>query len=83
MAMYEAADRGEITADEAYLLVGILLSAAADTTVMTMANAIRAFSEFPDQFDLVRANPPLAALLEKRGKLQERYDALLREHPPR
>ena len=33
--------------------------------------------------DLVRANPPLAALLEKRGKLQERYDALLREHPPR
>ena len=59
MAMYEAADRGEITADEAYLLVGILLSAAADTTVMTMANAIRAFSEFPDQFDLVRANPQL------------------------
>jgi 4-methoxybenzoate monooxygenase (O-demethylating) len=59
MAMYEAADRGEITADEAYLLVGILLSAAADTTVLTMANAIRAFSEFPDQFDLVRENPQL------------------------
>ena len=59
MAMYEAADRGEITADEAYLLVGILLSAAADTTVITMANAIRAFSEFPDQFDLVRSDPKL------------------------
>ena len=59
MAMYEAADRGEITQDEAYLLVGILLSAAADTTILTMANAIRAFSEFPDQFDLVRAEPKL------------------------
>ncbi|MEN9704406.1 MAG: hypothetical protein RLZZ393_285 [Pseudomonadota bacterium] len=59
MAMYEAADRGEITTDEAYLLVGILLSAAADTTVLTMANAIRAFSEFPDQYALVRENPQL------------------------
>ena len=47
MAMYEAADRGEITLAEAELLVGILLSAAADTTVLTMANALRAFSEFP------------------------------------
>ena len=59
MAMYEAADRGEITQEEAYLLVGILLSAAADTTILTMANAIRAFSEFPDQFDLVRSDPKL------------------------
>ena len=59
MAMYEAADRGEITADEAYLLVGILLSAAADTTVITLANAVRAFSEFPDQLELVRNEPKL------------------------
>jgi cytochrome P450 len=59
MAMYEAADRGEITADEAYLLVGILLSAAADTTVLTLASAIRAFCEFPDQYALVRSDPSL------------------------
>jgi cytochrome P450 len=59
MAMYEAADRGEITQDEAYLLVGILLSAAADTTVLTMANTLRAFSEFPDQYALVRQDPTL------------------------
>ena len=59
MAMYEAADRGEITQDEAYLLVGILLSAAADTTVITLANAVRAFSEFPDQLALVRNEPKL------------------------
>jgi 4-methoxybenzoate monooxygenase (O-demethylating) len=60
MAMYEAADRGEITAAEAELLVGILLSAAADTTVLTLANTIRAFSEFPDQYQLVRSEPKLA-----------------------
>jgi 4-methoxybenzoate monooxygenase (O-demethylating) len=60
MAMYEAADRGEVTVQEAELLVGILLSAAADTTVITLANTLRAFSEFPDEFQRVRANPALA-----------------------
>ena len=60
MQMFLAADRGEITHDEAKLLVGILLSAAADTTIITLANAIRAFAIFPDQYQLVRANPSLA-----------------------
>jgi cytochrome P450 len=60
MQMYRAADRGEITPDEANLLVGILLSAAADTTVMTLATAIRAFSLFPEQYALVRGNRSLA-----------------------
>src|SRR3984957_16007728 len=59
MAMYEAADRGEVTTQEANLLVGILLSAAADTTVLTLANTIRAFCEFPDQYQLVRCDPTL------------------------
>ena len=56
MQMFLAADRGEITQDEAKLLVGILLSAAADTTVMTLGNAIRAFALFPEQYLLVRAD---------------------------
>lgn len=59
MQMYLAADRGEITQAEAKLLVGILLSAAADTTVMTLANAIRAFALFPDQYQLVRSDRSL------------------------
>ena len=59
MAMYEASDRGEVTVQEANLLVGILLSAAADTTVLTLANTIRAFCEFPDQYQLMRSNPSL------------------------
>ena len=59
MQMFLAADRGEVTQDEAKLLVGILLSAAADTTVMTLATAIRAFALFPEQYQLVRADPSL------------------------
>jgi 4-methoxybenzoate monooxygenase (O-demethylating) len=59
LAMYEAADRGEVTVQEAELLVGILLSAAADTTVMTLANTLRAFAEFPEEFQRVRQQPSL------------------------
>jgi cytochrome P450 len=59
MQTFLAADRGDITHDEAQLLIGILLSAAADTTVITLANAIRAFSLFPGQYRLVRANRSL------------------------
>jgi cytochrome P450 len=57
MAMFHAADRGEITAAEAKLLVGILLSAAADTTVMTLGTAIRAFCLFPEQYEALRQDP--------------------------
>ena len=60
MQMFLAADRGAITEGEAKLLVGILLSAAADTTVMTVSTAMRAFSLFPDQYRELRRDPSLA-----------------------
>jgi cytochrome P450 len=60
MQMFLAADRGQITQDEAKLLVGILLSAAADTTVMTLSTAMRAFSLFPDEYQKLRSDPALA-----------------------
>jgi cytochrome P450 len=59
MQMFLAADRGQVTQDEAKLLVGILLSAAADTTVMTVSTAIRAFSLFPEQYEMLRREPAL------------------------
>lgn len=59
MMLFEAADRGLITEAEAKLLVQILLSAAADTTVMTISTAIRAFCEFPEQYELLRRDPSL------------------------
>jgi cytochrome P450 len=59
MQMFLAADRGQITQAEAKLLVGILLSAAADTTVMTVSTAMRAFSLFPEQYAELRRDPSL------------------------
>ncbi|HUN74215.1 MAG TPA: cytochrome P450 [Steroidobacteraceae bacterium] len=60
MQMFRAADEGQITEPEAKLLIQVLLSAAADTTVMTAATALRAFSLFPEQYQLLRAEPGLA-----------------------
>ena len=59
MQMFLAADRGQVTQDQAKLLVQILLSAAADTTVMTVSTAMRAFSLFPDQYRKLRQDPTL------------------------
>jgi 4-methoxybenzoate monooxygenase (O-demethylating) len=58
--IYEAADRGEITQDEAPLLTRTLLSAGLDTTVYTLCNAIISFANFPEQWALVHANPAIA-----------------------
>jgi 4-methoxybenzoate monooxygenase (O-demethylating) len=58
-ATYALADAGEITHDEAKLLVMTILAAGSDTTVITMATAIRAFCEFPGEWRKLRANPAL------------------------
>ena len=71
--MYLAADRGEITQEEAHLLVMTILSAGADTTVITMANAIRAFCQFPDQWKALQAEPKL---------LRNAFDEALRWDSP-
>jgi cytochrome P450 len=73
MQMYLAADRGQITEQEAHLLVMTILSAGADTTVITMANAIRAFCQFPDQWKALQAEPSL---------LRNAFDEALRWDSP-
>ena len=55
--IYAAADRGQVTMDEAKLLLQTVLSAGADTTFITMANALRAWALFPDQYAALRGNP--------------------------
>lgn len=57
--LFDAADRGQITQAEAKLLLQTVLSAGADTTYITMANALQAWSLFPDEYAKVRANPKL------------------------
>lgn len=57
--MYAAADRGEISQDDAKLLTMTILSAGADTTVITMGNALNAFARFPEQYQILRDDPSL------------------------
>jgi len=55
--IYAASDRGQVTLGEAKLLLQTVLSAGADTTFITMANALRAWAEFPDEYARLRAEP--------------------------
>ncbi len=71
--MYAAADRGEISAQDAKLLTLTILSAGADTTVITMANAINAFARFPEQYKILRDDPSL---------LRNAFDETLRWDSP-
>jgi len=71
--MYAAADRGEISEQDAKLLTLTILSAGSDTTVITMANALNAFARFPEQYQILRNDPSL---------LRNAFDEALRWDSP-
>lgn len=58
--IYEAADRGEVTNDEAGLLLRSFLSAGVDTTVSAFTAALWCLATNPSQWEALRANPSLA-----------------------
>jgi len=58
--LYAAADAGEITHEEAGMLVRTMLSAGLDTTIFTLGNALFCFSRYPEQWAIVRDNPAIA-----------------------
>ncbi len=58
--IFQAADAGEITQDEAPMLVRSFLSAGIDTTVNALGNAVLCLAQHPDEFAKLRANPALA-----------------------
>jgi 4-methoxybenzoate monooxygenase (O-demethylating) len=60
MGVYEAADRGDCSADEAERLVRSFLSAGVDTTVNGIGNMMLAFAENLGEWAKLRANPKLA-----------------------
>ena len=55
--IWEAVDRGEITADQAPLLVRSLLAAGLDTTIYGLGNALWCLATNPDQYALLHADP--------------------------
>lgn len=57
--IYKAADAGEITEDEAGLLVRSLLTAGLDTTIFGIGAILYCFASFPEQWRVLRENPEL------------------------
>lgn len=58
--VFEAADRGECSHEEAGRLVRSFLTAGIDTTVNGIGNMVRAFADHPEQWATLRADPALA-----------------------
>ncbi|WP_228002827.1 cytochrome P450 [Nocardia australiensis] len=57
--IWEASDRGELTADQAPLVVRSLLSAGIDTTVHGVAAILHAFATHPNEWQRLRSEPQL------------------------
>jgi 4-methoxybenzoate monooxygenase (O-demethylating) len=58
--VWEGVDRGEITADQAPLLVRSLLSAGLDTTIYGLGNALYCLATNPEQYERLHADAGLA-----------------------
>ncbi len=58
--VYAAADAGEITEEEAGMLVRSMLSAGVDTSVTALGSAVWCLANNPDQFERLKAEPKLA-----------------------
>ncbi|MFI5626171.1 cytochrome P450 [Nocardioides sp. NPDC051685] len=61
-AIWEAADRGDITQAQAPLIVRSLLSAGVDTTVHAIAAVLHGFLTAPDQWQVLRRSPSAARI---------------------
>ncbi|MBI1622026.1 cytochrome P450 [Aquamicrobium zhengzhouense] len=58
--IYAAAHSGEISHEDAGMLVRAFISAGIDTTVFGIGNTLMALIERPEQWDLLHANPSMA-----------------------
>ena len=77
--IHAAADTGEVTRDEAEILVRSLLTAGVDTTVNGLGAALYCLARFPAQFDRLRADPSLArAAFEEAVRLESPVQTFFR-----
>jgi cytochrome P450 len=72
MQIFDAVDSGELSEDEAGMLVRSFLSAGIDTTVYGLGNALYCLARYPEQWKALRENPALI-----RGAFEEvlRFEA--------
>lgn len=72
--IYEAADTGEITHEQAPMLVRSFLSAGVDTTINGIANVLLTLARHPDEYAKLHANPALARQSFEEGL---RYESIV------
>jgi 4-methoxybenzoate monooxygenase (O-demethylating) len=78
-AIHAAADTGDVTRDEAEILVRSLLTAGVDTTVNGIGAALYCLACFPEQFAKLRADPSLArAAFEEAIRLESPVQTFFR-----
>jgi len=78
-AIHAAADSGDVTQDEAEILVRSLLTAGVDTTVNGIGAAVYCLARFPEQFAKLRADPSLArAAFEEAVRLESPVQTFFR-----
>lgn len=58
-AIFEAAERGEISHESFGYIVHQILAAGMDTTITTIGNALDLFAQYPEQFQKLREDPKL------------------------
>lgn len=71
--VYQAADRGEVTHEEAPVLVRSFLSAGVDSTIDAIGNALNAFALYPAQWKKVVTDP---------AKVKNAFEEVLRWDSP-
>jgi cytochrome P450 len=77
--IWAAVDRGDITADQAPLLVRSLLAAGLDTTLAGIGNALFCLATSPAQYDVLHADPSLAKrAFEEALRLESPLQSLFR-----
>jgi 4-methoxybenzoate monooxygenase (O-demethylating) len=78
-AIYDAADAGELTEEEAFLIVRGFLTAGLDTTVSALGSAILCLANNPEQLALLRRQPSLArAAFEEAVRIESPVQTLFR-----
>ena len=72
--IYQAADTGEITPEQAPMLVRSFLSAGVDTTINGIANVLLTLARHPGEYAKLHANPALARQTFEEGL---RYESIV------
>ncbi|WP_025780623.1 cytochrome P450 [Brevibacterium sp. VCM10] len=77
--LWEFADSGEISPEEATLLVRALLSAGLDTTIFAITNTLNTLARHPEQYAKVHADPRLVRFaIDESFRLESPFYAFYR-----